>query len=95
MLEFAMKLGYDYEAFRIQSKVKKIYNFNTKQKRMITLYQKNQSMLRVYYKGQPDLILDKCTRFVNHDGKPSEMIPFVKKQIQDRIAHYGAKGREE
>lgn len=30
MLEFAMKLGYDYERLRIQSKVKKIYNFNTK-----------------------------------------------------------------
>lgn len=51
-------------------------------------------MLRVYYKGQPDLILDKCTRFVNHDGKPSEMFPFLKKQIQDRIAHYGAKGKQ-
>ena len=40
LLEYAFKLGYDYEKFRISSRIKKVYPFNYKQKRMITVYLK-------------------------------------------------------
>ncbi|KAL4450361.1 hypothetical protein ABPG74_009067 [Tetrahymena malaccensis] len=91
LLEFALKFGYDYEKYRIQSKIKKVHNFNTNKKRMITVFQKNQSTLRCYLKGSPDVLLDKCSRFTNIEGRPSDMHSSVKQLIQDRITQYGAK----
>jgi Ca2+-transporting ATPase len=68
LLEFAFKMGYDYEKYRVSSRIKKVYPFNSKQKRMITVFLKKQGMLRVYFKGSPELILDKCTEYRNKDG---------------------------
>ncbi|EGR31408.1 hypothetical protein IMG5_110240 [Ichthyophthirius multifiliis] len=90
LLEYAFKLGYDYEKYRVSSRIKKVYPFNSKQKRMITVYLKKQGTLRVYFKGSPELILDKCTEFRNKEGINQKLTQAVKQIIREKINQFGA-----
>lgn len=73
LLEMAYKFGFDFRSIRTQNaeKIKKKYPFSSQKKRMSILldYKNDHTNFRVHTKGAPDMLLDKCTHYIDATGK--------------------------
>lgn len=73
LLEMAYKFGYDFRKVRDSNndKLKKKYPFNSTRKRMsvIVNFKSNNTDFRIYTKGAPDVILEKCSHYIDAKGK--------------------------
>lgn len=72
LLELAYLMGYDFRKVREQSGalVRKTIPFSSDRKRMSVLYdyKNDRTTFRVYCKGAPDVLLERCTHFINKAG---------------------------
>jgi Ca2+-transporting ATPase len=75
LLVFAKKLGYDYVKIRAECKetIKTVYDFSSARKRMSTvvkldLKQSPNKRFRIFTKGASEIILNRCTKWIDHDG---------------------------
>ena len=72
LLEFAYKMGFNFEDYRPSSKILKIIPFSSRRKRMTIVYQLKDEIVRVHSKGAPDILLEKCTEYINENGVRSK-----------------------
>ena len=68
LLEQAYKFGFNYEKYRPSDKIKKIIPFSSTRKKMTVVYQQEEEIIRVYSKGAPDVLLDRCSEYINNEG---------------------------
>lgn len=72
-MELAFNLGYDFRKLRekLASRISKVIPFSSDRKRMTSIvdYKNDKTTFRIYTKGAPDILLDKCTHFIDSTGK--------------------------
>ena len=68
LLEQAHKFGFNYEKYRPSDKIKKIIPFSSTRKKMTVVYQQEEAIIRVYSKGAADVLLDRCSEYINSEG---------------------------
>lgn len=66
------KLGTDFRKSRDKSKVVKSFAFSSARKKMTTLYNDNK-VTYVCCKGAPDFLLEKCSKYVDKNGKVANL----------------------
>jgi magnesium-transporting ATPase (P-type) len=68
------KLGTDYRKSRDKNKIVKNFPFSSARKKMTTLYTEGKTTY-VCCKGAPDFLLEKCSKYVDKNGKPAVLTP--------------------
>ena len=68
LLELAYKFGFNYEKYRPSDKIKKMIPFSSTRKKMTAVYQMEEEVIRVYSKGAPDVLLERCSEYINNEG---------------------------
>jgi len=68
LLEMAFKFGFNYEKYRPSDKIKKVIPFSSTRKKMTVVYQLEDEVIRIYSKGAPDVLLDRCSEYINNEG---------------------------
>ena len=62
------------------------FNFNTQTKHMITIRETDQKgTLIVYVKGAPNIVLEFCDKYVNEEGKITDLSESKKAEIEENI----------
>jgi len=72
LLEMAYKFGFNYEKYRPSDKIKKVIPFSSLRKKMTVVYQIDDDVVRVFSKGAPDVLLDRCSEYINNEGMKSK-----------------------
>lgn len=65
LLEMAYRMGYNYERFRVPSRVKKIYSSGHLKKKMATIYRDESGKLYLFVKGSTSFVLPYCSYYIN------------------------------
>lgn len=65
LLEMAYRMGYNYERFRVNAKVKRIYSTGFPKKKMATVYKDEKGKLYLFLKGSPNFVLGYCSQIIN------------------------------
>ena len=65
LLEMAYRMGFNYERFRISSRVKKIYSSGRVRRQMATIYRDDSGKLYLFVKGATSFILPYCSYHIN------------------------------
>ena len=68
----AYKFGFNYEKYRPSDKIKKVIPFSSLRKKMTVVYQIDDDVVRVFSKGAPDVLLDRCSEYINNEGMKSK-----------------------
>jgi magnesium-transporting ATPase (P-type) len=74
ILEMIYKLGTDYRKSRDKNKIVKNFPFSSARKKMTTLYTEGKTTY-VCCKGAPDFLLEKCSKYIDRNGKPAALTP--------------------
>lgn len=61
----AFRMGYNYEKFRMNSRIKKIYSSTIPKKKMATIYKDEHGKLFLFAKGSPKFLLPYCSYHIN------------------------------
>lgn len=71
LLEMAYKFNYDFTRIRDKEKDKiiKTFPFSSEKKKMTTVYMDNPKVVYSFTKGAPDFLLEKCTKYIDKEGK--------------------------
>lgn len=72
LLELANKFGFNYEKYRPSDKIKKVIPFSSTRKKMTVVYQLEEEVVRVFSKGAPDVLLERCSEYINNEGVKSK-----------------------
>eukprot|EP00668_Euglena_longa_P001852 GGOE01002173.1.p1 GENE.GGOE01002173.1~~GGOE01002173.1.p1 ORF type:complete len:1026 (-),score=246.76 GGOE01002173.1:327-3296(-) len=86
-------LKFDYMAIRkkYHRDSRKQWPFNSEKKRMTTMIMKNGKAL-LLTKGAPEIILQECTSYLNHNGQVVLISSDIVKAINDAIDHMAQNG---
>lgn len=72
MLEMAFKFGFDFRQIRKEGaeKIKRKFPFSSERKRMsiVVDFKANSTDFRIFVKGAPDVLIEKCTHYLNSKG---------------------------
>ncbi|CAD8141668.1 unnamed protein product [Paramecium pentaurelia] len=94
LLELAYKFGYDFRQIRqnMGEKIKKKFPFNSEKKKMtIVLDLKgDRTQFTIFTKGAPDMLLDKCSHYINAEGRPVVITNDYKQKINAVIKNYAS-----
>ncbi|CAK88204.1 unnamed protein product (macronuclear) [Paramecium tetraurelia] len=94
LLELAHKFGYDFRQIRqnMGEKIKKNFPFNSEKKQMtIALDLKgDRTQFTIFTKGAPDVLLDKCSYYINAEGRPVVITNDYKQKINAVIQKYAS-----
>ncbi|CAO2636939.1 Plasma membrane calcium-transporting ATPase 4 [Lemmus lemmus] len=85
LLGLVTDLKQDYQAVRNEvpeEKLFKVYTFNSVRKSMSTIIRKPEGGFRMFSKGASEIMLRKCSRFLDNGG---EIIPFRSKDRDDMV----------
>ena len=88
LLEMAYRMGYNYERFRVQSRVKRIYTSGFYKKRMATIYRDETGKLYLFVKGATAFLLPYCSYYINKNEQIQAINPSAKAKIQQAINHF-------
>ena len=58
-------MGYNYERFRVPSRIKKIYSSGHYKKKMATIYRDTTGKLYLFVKGSTAFLLPYCCYYIN------------------------------
>lgn len=72
LLEMAYNMGFNYEKYRPSDKIKKMIPFSSARKKMTAVVQMEDELIRVFSKGAPDVLLEKCSEYINEEGMKSK-----------------------
>lgn len=68
LLEMAYNFGFNYNKYRPTEKIKKLFPFSSTTKKMTVVYQLDDDLIRVFSKGAPDVLLERCSEYINENG---------------------------
>lgn len=60
-------MGYNYERFRINAKVKRIYSITVPKKKMASVYKDEKGKMYLFVKGSPKFFLPYCTSYISRE----------------------------
>ncbi|DBB18563.1 hypothetical protein WJX82_010215 [Trebouxia sp. C0006] len=85
--------GRNYKTVRANrhEDVAQLYGFSSA-KKMASVMLKTDSGLRLYNKGAAEMVLDRCTRYIETDGSTVELSDEKKKELGDMISSMADKG---
>ncbi|CAF0812104.1 unnamed protein product [Didymodactylos carnosus] len=96
LLKLVTTLNGSYEDIRQripESKMVKVYTFNSARKMMSTIINKENGGYRIYTKGASEIILSKCKYILDANGKPVDLTPAelnkIMKDIIEKMANNG------
>lgn len=81
LLEMSYRMGYNYERFRMNSKIKRIYTSSAPKKKMATVYKDEKGKVFLFIKGSPKLLLSYCRFHINRYEKIEEINLAVRQKI--------------
>ncbi|CAD8137228.1 unnamed protein product [Paramecium octaurelia] len=94
LLELAYKFGYDFRQIRqnMGEKIKKKFPFNSEKKKMtIVLDLKgDRTQFTIFTKGAPDVLLERCSHYINAEGRPVVITNDYKQRINAVIKKYAS-----
>jgi len=64
----ALQMDYNFNDYRPNDKILKVFPFNSTKKKMTTIWKKSNKKYNVYVKGAIDFMLDDCTHYIGNDG---------------------------
>eukprot|EP00051_Salpingoeca_urceolata_P005163 m.70822 g.70822 ORF g.70822 m.70822 type:complete len:1076 (-) comp14099_c1_seq1:169-3396(-) len=94
LLQFAQKLGGDYEALREQCDLIEKFPFSSKKKRMSTLIRSRAGDEKILHvKGASEVVLGLCTQYINEqgdivdldEGHRAELVARIEKMATDAL----------
>lgn len=87
ILEMIYVLGTDYKKSRDKNKIIKAFPFSSMRKKMTTLYSEGKSTF-ICCKGAPDFLLEKCTKYIDKNGKAANLTPEFEEKIHATISSF-------
>ncbi len=88
LLEMAYRMGFNYERFRVNSRVKRIYSSGRIKRKMATIYRDERGKLYLFVKGATAFVLPYCSFYINKFEQISQINTAAKLKIQDAINHF-------
>lgn len=86
ILSFGLGVGGDFKGSCKRVKLLKMEPFNSKRKVMgVVVKEKGSGRIRAHWKGASEIILGRCDKFVNEDGKVVGMDDNKMKELKDCI----------
>ncbi|KAL6191793.1 hypothetical protein ACLB2K_038182 [Fragaria x ananassa] len=73
ILQWALKLGMNFEATRSQSSILHVFPFNSEKKRGGVAVKLPNSEVHIHWKGAAEIILASCTRYIDSDDQVAAM----------------------
>ena len=73
LIEMAYQMGFLYTDYRPNPKIKKVIPFSSSRKRMTSVWELSATKYRVFTKGAADYFLDRCTSYIDTDGKVQKL----------------------
>ena len=87
ILQWALKLGMNFEATRSQSSILHVFPFNSEKKRGGVAVKLPNSEVHIHWKGAAEIILASCTRYIDSDDQVAAMDDdkrmFFRKSIEE------------
>ncbi|KAH6837915.1 autoinhibited Ca2+ -ATPase [Perilla frutescens var. hirtella] len=87
ILQWAVNLGMDFGAARLDSEIIHAFPFNSEKKRGGVAVKMSNSEIRVHWKGAAEIVLASCTSYIDADDNVVEMgeekLSFFRKAIED------------
>nr|CAI38970.1 PMCA20 [Paramecium tetraurelia] len=94
LLEMCYKFGYDFRQIRqnMGEKIKKKFPFSSEKKKMTIILDPkgDKTQFKIYTKGAPDMLLDKCSHYINAEGKATVITNDYKQKINSIIKNYAS-----
>lgn len=85
LLVLLRKLGKDYNQIRKETPADRIYGFSSEKKMASALLRLPDGGFRLFNKGAAEMVLNRCTRMRNSDGKESPIDDQTRKYIHDDV----------
>ena len=82
------RMGYNYERFRMNSKIKRIFASSTSKKKMATVYKDEKGKAFLFIKGSPKSLLSYCRFHINRNEKVEEINQLARQKIENAIDHF-------
>ncbi|CAD8079316.1 unnamed protein product [Paramecium sonneborni] len=92
LIEMCYKFGYDYKQIRQKMSGKIIHKlpFGEQKIKMTTILDKGDGdQYKIYTKGAPEMLLDKCSHYINEQGKVVGITNDYKQKLNTIIQNYG------
>ncbi|PRQ37105.1 putative calcium-transporting ATPase [Rosa chinensis] len=87
ILQWALKLGMNFEATRSQSSILHVFPFNSEKKRGGVAVKLPNNKVHIHWKGAAEIILASCTRYIDNNDQVAAMdddkLMFFRKSIED------------
>ncbi|XP_061990312.1 calcium-transporting ATPase 10, plasma membrane-type-like isoform X2 [Rosa rugosa] len=87
ILQWALKLGMNFEATRSQSSILHVFPFNSEKKRGGVAVKLPNNEVHIHWKGAAEIILASCTRYIDDNDQVAAMdddkLMFFRKSIED------------
>lgn len=87
MIEFCDMLGYQLSSYRPSDNILRIIPLNSKRKMMISIVHHNNKIY-LFSKGAPEMVLKKCTKYINSKGEEEKLTPQDTSKILSIIEEY-------
>ncbi|CAK74066.1 unnamed protein product (macronuclear) [Paramecium tetraurelia] len=87
LIEFCDMLGYQLSSYRPSDNILRVIPLNSKRKMMITIVNHNNKIY-LFSKGAPEMVLKKCTKFINSNGDEVQLTPQDAKNMLTIIEDY-------
>ncbi|KAL7717593.1 Calcium-transporting ATPase [Entamoeba marina] len=96
LLMFTRDRGCDYQQVRKDhgNDVYQMFAFSSAKKRMNTLIWKDREnkVIRMYTKGAPEMVLEKCTHYMNNNGEIVDLTEDVRNELEQCQMEWADKG---
>ncbi|CAD8082906.1 unnamed protein product [Paramecium sonneborni] len=87
LIEFCDMLGYQLSSYRPSDNILRIIPLNSKRKMMISIVHHNNKIY-LFSKGAPEMVLKKCTKYINSKGEEEKLTPQDTSKILSIIEEY-------
>eukprot|EP00033_Pygsuia_biforma_P001600 GCRY01001801.1.p1 GENE.GCRY01001801.1~~GCRY01001801.1.p1 ORF type:complete len:1034 (+),score=309.33 GCRY01001801.1:1287-4388(+) len=94
LLTLCTKLGVDYKVVREKLEIVKLLAFSSARKRMSTIVKldtEEGTKYRVYCKGASEIILDRCSHYLNQHGETVALNPQKRTEFKGQITSMASK----
>ena len=81
-------MGYNYERFRVPSRVRRVYSSGFYKKRMASIYRDESGKLYLFVKGSTAFLLPYCSYYINKNEQIEVINASAKGKIQEAINHF-------
>jgi Ca2+-transporting ATPase len=86
ILSFGLGVGGNFKESCERAKLLKMEPFNSKRKVMgVVVKEKESGKIRAHWKGASEIVLERCDKYVNEDGKVVDMDDNKMKELKDCI----------